>query len=340
MIPANEHRVASRQHSNTVDVYLTIDTEFWPRRTYHHPDDYVPDFERDVLGRTSAGSFGLEYQLDLLTSHRLQAVFFVEPLCVHAVGEAPVKRTVDLIRAGKQEVQLHLHTEWLQWMPEPLLPTARGEHMHHFSLEDQTRLVEAGLAVLRNCGIEDVCAFRAGNYGANLDTLRALARNRILFDSSHNTNYLGSACDMESIGKVLQPMEACGVREFPITFFRDFRGRNRHLQLTANSIGELRNTLLDAWSRRWQSVVIVSHSFELIKGRNKRSRLARPDTIVIRRFRALCEFLDENRDKFRTSVFSEKPTTNVNADQDVTPLRVRRVDTCLRLVEQALRRIL
>jgi hypothetical protein len=56
-----------------------------------------------------------------------------------------------------------------------------------------------------------LCAFRAGSYGANFDTLRALARNGILYDSSHNTCYLGYTCEMRTPNLLLQPKKIDGV---------------------------------------------------------------------------------------------------------------------------------
>ena len=45
---------------------------------------------------------------------------------------------------------------------------------------------------LRECGAGEVKAFRAGNYGANWETLRVLGENGIHYDSSHNIDFLGS----------------------------------------------------------------------------------------------------------------------------------------------------
>jgi predicted deacetylase len=60
--------------------------------------------------------------------------------------------------------------------------------MRHFSLEDQTLLVAKGIEQLRACGVDNVHSFRAGGYGANVDTLHALARNGVRYDSSHNAS--------------------------------------------------------------------------------------------------------------------------------------------------------
>lgn len=323
-----------------LDVYITVDTEFWPRRAYTTGDSYRADFRRDICGATRSGEFGLNHQIDVLNRHRLKAVFFVEPLCAFAVGDAPLREIVEMVQGGGQDVQLHMHSEWLDWMPEPILPEARGQNMNDFTLDQQTLLIEKGLAKLRSCGAEDVCAFRAGNYGANHDTLRALARNGVAYDTSHNTAYMGISCQMQTDETILHPVLLHDVAEFPITYVRDARGRDRVFQLTACSIGEMKQALCDAWRRGWSSVVIVSHSFELIQGRGSLADRTRPDSFVLRRFHWLCEFLSENRDKFRTATFSEHPQLTDVADPLEEPLRTRPSDTLARLGEQLSRRVI
>src|SRR5512144_2804050 len=97
-------------------VLITVDTEFWPSR----PDFTTPltrdllrpdeEFRRDILGETTMGSFGVPFQLEVLSEHGLRAVYFVEALAASVVGLDTLKRTVELIQGGGQEAQLHLHT--------------------------------------------------------------------------------------------------------------------------------------------------------------------------------------------------------------------------------------
>lgn len=319
-------------------VFLTIDTEFWPRRPYVGPEDHLPDFHRDIHGTTAQGGFGLRYQLDLLNAHGLRAVFLVEPLCAYAVGDRPVEETVRLIQEAGQEVQLHLHPEWLARMRQPIISGRRGPLLHQFSLEEQTTLVGKALEKLTACGAKTVCAFRAGSYGANFDTLRAVAANGLRYDTSHNTAFLGTACRLDTGEPLLQPREICGVWEFPITFVRAFGRQCRPLQLAACSDGELRNGLLGAWDQGWSCAVLVSHSFELIRDRSTARQTPRPDRIAIRRFRRLCRFLEQNRDKFRTSTFAEPLAPGTWADGPWEPLRAGLLGSSVRMFEQCVRR--
>jgi hypothetical protein len=255
------------------------------------------------------------------------------------VGIEPVREMVQRVRQGGHDVQLHLHTEWLGRMPEPLLPGRAGQHLRHFSEEEQTLLVGTALERLVEAGGDRPMAFRAGNYGANLDTLRALARNGILFDTSYNPAYLDSACDMPREGLLLQPEPWLGVVEFPITFVRTFTGRRRPLQLTACSSGEIEQGLWQAWRRGWGFVVLVWHSFELIRGRNAPPYQARLDRIALRRFERLCRFLEGHRDKFRTATFAEPLAAECSGNSQTSPLRARAAHTLVRWGEQLTRRM-
>jgi peptidoglycan/xylan/chitin deacetylase (PgdA/CDA1 family) len=319
-------------------VFLTVDTEVWPLFPEWREDRLARDIDRDIYGATPRGAYGLSYQLDLLNHHALKGVFFVEPLFAAVAGQDRLRRILDEVRAKGHEVQLHLHPEWLAWMDAPFLP-ASAQYLKDFSEADQVTLIARGLQVLRACGAEGICAFRAGDYAANFHTLRALARNGLTYDTSHNTCYLGSRCGLDVPGLVLQPRQIEGICEFPVSFFSDWPGHYRHAQLTACSWPELRTALLQAWRAGWYSFVIVSHSFELLKQRRQNPTCPMPDRIVIRRFERLCRFLAENRDKFRTSGFSELAPGSIPALAPSKALRSLPHHTLGRWLEQLIRRV-
>jgi hypothetical protein len=320
-----------------LNVFITIDTEFWPRFPDGPATGYAREIACEIDGETKHGRFGLAYQMDVLDAHGLKADFFVESLFPDAVGPQPLVRIVGEIQARGHGVQLHVHPEWLARANSPVVPSG-SRFLKDYSIEDQTLLIARGLHNLRACGARGVCAFRAGGYGANFDTLRALARNGIPFDTSHNTCYLGSWCGMQTPFLFLQPRKILGVHEFPITFFSDRPGHYRHLQLCACSACELEGVLLEAWRRRWHSVVLVSHSFELIKHRKQVVKPKSVDGIVLRRFQRLCEFLSGNRDKFRTGLFSKIAPDSVPEVEASWPLRAPLHGTVRRYCEQVIRR--
>jgi hypothetical protein len=322
-----------------LNVFLTVDTEVWPRTPDWRETRLERELRCDIDGVTAAGDFGLPYQLRVLGAHGLKAVFFVEALFADAVGREPVEKIVALVRGAGHEVGLHLHSEWLRRLDPSPLPGRTGSNLRDFGADEQAVLVARGLETLRACGAPDVYAFRAGNYGANNDTLVALARNGVTFDTSHNTCYLGGACDVRTPGPLLQPRRIEGVWEFPVAFFRDWPGHNRHAQLCACSGPELEGALLGAWRRGWFAFVIVSHSFELVKRPKGPGGLARPDRVVIRRFERLCRFLAAHRDKFGTAGFGEIDPAQIPAEPPGVPLRSGMHRTAWRFGEQLVRRL-
>ncbi len=315
-----------------LNVFYTIDTEFWPRK------EISEDFQRDIYGRTPQGDFGLEFQLKMFAEHGLKAVCFVEPLHALVLGNKYLEEITRIVRKHGHDIQLHLHTEWLSKMGQPLLSSGQtGQNLHCFTEEEQTQLLSLGIEKLRECQVESLCAFRAGNYGADNATLRALVRNGIRYDSSYNVPYLGAACKIQTDQRLYQAAEVDGLLEVPINHFKDFRGI-RHTQLCACSAAEMESALLQTWKKGWNSFVIVSHSFELIR-RGTTIAESRVNRMDLGRFQRLCRFLSSNRDKFRTCTFEAAPDLTVSPEIVLEPISMSPLLTLGRLFQQARQRL-
>jgi hypothetical protein len=314
---------------------ITIDTEVYPLWRDWRTDNLRRDIERDIYGETSAGSYGLTYQLRMLEEARLKAVFFVEGLFSSAVGLAPLRRITDAILERGHEVQLHLHPEWLEWIPDPPVEAFGRGLIREFSVDEQTRLVEAARRNLELAGAPPVVAFRAGDFAANADTLEALRRNGIRFDSSSNPAYAGSLQDVPSLEAATQATALSGVCEIPIAYWNTSLGR-RPAQLTACGWGELRAALNYAVKQDWRTFVIVSHSFELLKKRRRLVQAPQPDVPVVRRFNALCSFLRDERDTVSTVGFSD--LSGCASSVGKPPMQASLHNVAWRLLEQAYRR--
>lgn len=318
-----------------LNVFFTIDTEITPCSPNWRKLGLAREIDRYVYGITSEGEYGLRYQMKLLNEYGLRAVVFVESLFASAAGLEPLRQIVEMIQAAGHEIQLHLHTEWLERMTDPILPGRVGKNLKEFSAEEQATLIARGLENLRACGVTDICAFRAGNYGANRDTFSALSRNGLAYDSSQNV----SRPDSLPLELIHQPRQFDGIYEFPISFFSDWPGHYRPVQLCACSSRELEQALLGAWEGGWYSFVLVSHSFELVKNLRPCSRPLLPNQIVIQRFERLCRFLADHPDKFRTATFSEIVPEQIPDAPPHLMLRSSLYQTAWRVVEQLLGRM-
>lgn len=316
-----------------LNVFFTVDVEIWCDGWNNLDKNFPEAFQRYVYGPTPQGRYGLPATLDLLQAHGLKGVFFVEPLFATRFGQQPLTDIVGLIREASQDVELHLHTEWVDESIIPLLTGIRGkrQHLRYFTLAEQRVLIEAGKRLLHQAGSDAISAFRAGSFGFNRDTLLALKENKIFVDSSYNASAFGLDSGVFPGITLVDALHCDGVAEYPMTVFNDGTRTLRHAQLTACSYNELEGLLWKALEAERQSFVILSHNFELLN-----EAKTRPDAIVVERLRKLCSLLDRNRDSFRTCGFKDRPSRLKQAQP--SPLVSPLWETGRRMMEQAYRR--
>lgn len=270
-------------------VLITIDTEYSSGLYKRGMRDRAANFAATIACTGTRGEAGIFHQMRVFADHGLKAVFFVDPLPALVWGQGAVDDVVAPILAAGHEVQLHLHTEWLEFAPESPVRGRTGMHMKDFSADDQAALIDYGIARLVAAGAPRPTAFRAGNYGANDDTLRALASCGIAWDSSFAPGFAASDCAIGLKAGACAPVLRHGVAEFPAAAIAGPRGGWRHGQITALSLAELQAATRHAAAADWPALVLVSHSFELFD----RAR-GRPNAVVRRRFEAFCRWLGES----------------------------------------------
>lgn len=267
-------------------VLITIDTEYSAGLFARGiADDYQTNFNRTIACRSGKGEAGIFYQMDVFDRCGLTAVFFVDPMPALVWGQRAVDAVVQPIIERGHEVQLHCHTEWLAFAEDSPLPGRTGLNIKDFTQAEQHTLLEWGLDRIEQAGAPRPTAFRAGNYGANDDTLQALARLGLCWDSSFPAGLTGSLCEISLPPGDCRPVTHCGMHEFPASAIASRDGW-RHAQLTALSYTEIRDAIIHAARANWPGFCIVSHSFELF---NRETR--RPNALLCRRFEELCEWL-------------------------------------------------
>jgi peptidoglycan/xylan/chitin deacetylase (PgdA/CDA1 family) len=315
-----------------LDVFLTVDVEVWCDGWDNIDAKFPGAFKRYIYGQTSRGSYGLPFQTQLLQEHGLTAVFFVEPLFATRFGSEPLAEILDLVQQRGNEIQLHLHTEWVDESTQPLLENikCKRQFLRYFSLQEQTILIRAGARLIESAGGGNVNAFRAGSFGFNRETLKALSLNNIAFDSSYNASLFGPDSGVSPGIPLVEPLECEGVYEYPLTVFHGGTRKLRHAQLTACSYREMEGLLWQALESRRKAFVILFHNFELLNG-----SMDSPDDVVVERFRKLCVFLDSHRDCFRVRGFHNLIPVSVLSQP--APLTSPLWKTGLRMLEQGLR---
>lgn len=318
-------------------VLITVDTEVYPLAPGWREDRLARDLDRDLWGRTARGEYGLRHQLEVLRRHRVKASFFVEPLFASApaVGLGPLRDVVALVLEHGQEVQLHLHPEWVPELPGAPVPD-RGHLLTSYPEDEQRVLLEIAVENLVRAGAPAPTAFRAGDFAANDATLRALRRVGLRYDSSYDHAYLGAGCAISAPAPIWDATwREEGLWEVPVTTFRDYPGHHRHCQLGACSVRELVHAVDRAAAAGWTSVVVVSHSFELLANRRSPRPLA-PRRAVVERFEALCAHLGAGGAGFASAHFADLRPGGAPA---TAPIEGSLLATAARMVGQAAARV-
>lgn len=318
-----------------LNVHYTVDVEVWCNGWNNLDAEFAAAYASHIDGRTPKGDFGVGFQAQLLKEHGLRGVFFIEPLFTTRFGHQPLQDIVGQILGAGQDAQLHAHTEWLDEAHEPMFPHIqhKRQHIRLLPLDEQVQVLQRSVQLLQQAGVKEVSAFRAGGFGFNMDTLRALAQLGIAHDSSYNACINAVESGLRPGEALVAPLDVLGLQEHPVTVFSDGLGKLRPVQITACAWAEIEAVLWQGLEEGWPEVVIVSHGFELLD--QSRERL---DPIALSRFRKLCAFLDRHRDSFRTGGFGEVPAPP-SMDRQPDPLRVAPWRTGWRVAEQAWRRV-
>jgi hypothetical protein len=311
-------------------VLITVDTEL-SALLHQQNFDSKSNLASSVFGECRQGFFGIRWQMDVMRSHGLRGVFFVDPMPALVYGEDWLHEVVTAIVEQGHEVQLHIHTEWLEWARESPVGAMRGRNLACFSRADQLCLLRCAIGLLERAGAPRPTAFRAGNYGADDNSLRALNSLGLTWDSSVNAAYLGSTCKIglspEQVGATVRE----GVVELPVACVRDRANHIRPAQICALSEREMREALHHAADNKHPAFVIVTHSFEMLSRDRKRANRS-----VIKRFEAMCRTIAAHPDLVSAGFADLNPHAvtrdNGGALSRLAPNPIR---TAARMAEQA-----
>lgn len=183
-------------------IIVTVDVE-------SAPDLPLPDQLDAVCADGSR--CGLMEIVRLLNVSHSPGTFFLNVYEYKKYGIAPLRNIAMRLRDEQQDVALHTHPHWAY--------DANRPYMYDYSLEQQTRIVQDGVRLLREWTGLPVVAHRAGAYSADRNTLEALARNGIRIDSSlffgepaSHLNGLGLPNNLPSVIE--------GITEIPVSVYQ------------------------------------------------------------------------------------------------------------------------
>ena len=311
-------------------ILITVDTEL-SALLHLRGTALAANFTSSINGECEGGSFGIGWQMDRMEARGLKGVFFVDPLPSLVYGEAWLTDVVELIISRGHEVQLHIHTEWLAWANKSPVDGRLGQNLANFCLEDQRVLLGIAIDLLMRAGAPKPTAFRAGNYGADDNSLRVLAELGLVWDSSVNAPYLGGACQIGLSADQVGAIERHGIVEVPVAGLNDRAGHVRPVQICALSAREMQGALSHAADHQHAAFVIVTHSFEMLSRDRKRA-----NRVVIARFEAMCDAIAAHP-QLVSAGFNDLDAAELIRIREEQPTRLspNRLRTLARMAEQA-----
>jgi peptidoglycan/xylan/chitin deacetylase (PgdA/CDA1 family) len=288
-------------------VYITFDVECSMGGAWGDPALKPVPPARGVWGRFGNKELGLPWIVDILKRSGLSATFFVETFMEEQGYPDEGPRICQFLLDHGQDVQLHVHPNHKHYgLKQRGLQASLVDNIAELDPAEQLSLLGEGRDRIRQWTGRQPVAFRAGSMAASESTLPHLQAVGILIDSSYTFPFLGKHCFFSAAepyngskwyGQVLE-MTLSGFRQ-PLAFEM---GRSKPLDLMGISFQECREAIR-LIHRAGADAVVILHSFSLFKVRNVQYDGGRPNRVVARRFRRLCEWLSSEQLPVRT--FSE-----------------------------------
>jgi hypothetical protein len=289
-------------------VYITIDVECSMGGAYGDPARRPVHPDRGMMGDYGGKPMGLPLITDILTRAGLAGTFFLEPFTEEQGFAQEGKKVARYLMARGQDVQLHIHPAYCYYARHRAGQAyPKTDEFYDLTAEEARALLVEGARRIGEWTGRAPVAFRAGNMGANESTLAVLAGMGIRIDSSYTWPFAGGQCGF-SAGEPYNGSRWYGeVLEVALSGFRQPRlpglKAGKPLDVVGISFEECRDgicRIVDAGA----DAVLIFHSFSLFKVRNLAYDGGRPDRIVTRRLRRLCDWLAENADRYPVHTFA------------------------------------
>lgn len=243
---------------------ITIDTEL-----SNFPDG------QGLWGRVGQERWGLGRMVDELDRLGVKGTFFLDVYGRVDSDVAEQRRAAELIASRGHDLQLHTH-------PGPAFDPQRPR-LRDYDETEQAEIIAFGLDRIENWTGHRPTLHRAGDWGADDRSLRALTRMGIEADFSVSPwspncgiDHLAVQCNgWANVDGML-----CGIG----TCFRDrVTGRVRRVDIGGTSYKEV----LDVLSRRIDPFILTLHSFSLMRFNRDRTTF-KGDGRYLDRLRDLC----------------------------------------------------
>ena len=216
---------------------------------------------------------------------------------------------VDRIKAAGQDIQLHVHPVWLNFVNGELPGNfPRNDDCCGRSFEDLQRIFQLCIEVFQRWVGRKPLAIRTGSLRTDENVYRVMHALDIPLSSN------------VALG-VFQPSEPGlrhhsgrhrihGVMEVPVFSYQDMHivGRKhlKSLQITSCSWPEMRHLLWKARRAGVENIVILTHPSEFIKATDFRYTTLTRNRVNQERLRRLCGFIQQHPQDFASADFSTR----------------------------------
>ena len=264
---------------------------------------------KGMMGRYGDRYYGIPLICEILEKNQLKATFFVEPFNEELGHGGETEPVCEYLLEKGHDIQLHIHPNHLHYgeykKGNPYIFT---DQMGELPENNQLEIIELGIERIEKFTGKRPVAFRAGNMGASLKTLKCLAEKGLWIDSSYTFPFSGGQCLINEKEPYNGAKWYGDVLELALSGFTQpkFPGLkpSKPFDLSGISFGECRDAVKKTAESGIDSVLIL-HSFSLFKVKDKQYTRARPDRIVTRRFEKFCFWLHNNREKYPPRTFEE-----------------------------------
>lgn len=307
------------------DVLLTVDLEFSSGHYFDDPVNNRPVGPHSIDLSIDGRSEGFGFMLDTIQRFDAVATFFVEAAHVLYFGYEPMADYVQQLQAADQDLQLHLHPQWLHWYGDtgdgPPMPGAVTDSVADLDADTLSTLFTIGFDAFERWRLPRPIAFRAGNLQIDRGAYAVMQRHGLTLGSNigigisppgdASLHFRGGRHRIEEIV------------ELPLLTYQGLRlgarGRSKTLTITGSSEAEMRHLLRSANAAGVEEVVVLTHAHEMIRRSDARyARISRNPTNQ-RRFERLCSFVADAPEQFRFTTFSERAEHWLRSQDTVDP---------------------
>lgn len=277
-------------------VCITIDTEFSIGGAFADPAARRP------IGIANVEQ-GLDFLLETFRRYRTSATWFVETANIHWFGDGEMGRVVERIVADGQDVQLHLHPCWEafrdpQWR-EAVRAAPPCDDCASRSEGELAELIGEGLDALARMGAPRPIALRTGNLSAGRSVYRAMRACGLAVASNVGLALSRPGEPELQLRGGRHRIE--GVLEAPVLTYGP---GDRLFTTTGCSWGETEALLRQARLQGVETLVLLTHPFEFMKGDRLDPARQRRNRINRKRMERLGAYLAEHADEFEAVSFA------------------------------------